>query len=952
MGLACCLWQQGCRLVLYKNDVLVQNAERAPDGKGRLPCSFRNSGQSQGPIDKLGFACRPARHLPVLNVLTRVATMFFLDVRLTQRCVMVLTGALCVSGSLCGADADTGTSVDYGRDVLPVLLAKCVRCHGADETKRKGGLRLDRADALHGTVIIPGEPAESVFIQRIRESDPSLRMPPPSARVDLTGAEKTLLTKWVSQGARYGAHWAYVRPTRPDVPETSLSSWPRNKIDHFILARLEAGGLRPADEADRETLIRRVTLDLTGLPPAPREIDRFLTDRRLRAYERLVDRALASQHYGERMAQDWLDLARYGDTNGYENDSDRQMWLYRDWVINAFNTNMPYDRFVVEQIAGDLLPDATASQTIASGFNRNTTYNEEGGADAEEFLVAYAVERASTTATVFLGITLGCAQCHEHKYDPFTQAEFYRFYAFFNSVAGERGATGHDIALPPLLSLPTNEQSEMLRRTHREIWNLEVEIAGRVAAVTFPDPGRTAIRQSTGGGASAAQDDRNSPEKTHFALPEDWEEYVRALADPDLPDGVLEVIRLPQKQRDAQQTRLVRDYFVEYAYSGRREEFAVLHQRRSELAAVLASQQGDIPTTMVMSEMTERRDAFVLVRGNFENRGEKVTADVPAIFPPLPSDKPKNRLGLGYWLVDSENPLVARVAVNRIWKQLFGVGLVATMEDFGVRGEFPSHPKLLDWLATEFVQSGWDVKALQKKIMLSAAYRQRSVHRPALAQKDPYNRLLARQSRFRMSAEGIRDIALSIGGLLNEDLGGPSVYPFQPSGYYSDKGRWKWPQSEGAALYRRGIYTFWRRTTMYPSFQIFDAPSRETCVANRAVTNTPLQALVTLNDPTFVESARAFARRILHEGGATRDSRLRYAYRVAVGRVPDEAEWRTLRQLHSAQRARFRHDREAAESLAKRVGSETTPEHEIALVATWTALANVFLNLDETITRN
>ena len=874
--------------------------------------------------------------------------------RTSQLRALLILVTFCGSGPLVVAEEDPQPAVDYGRDVLPVLLAKCFRCHGPDQAQRKGDLRLDRADAVHGTVIIPGQPEQSALIARILESDGTLRMPPPASKMDLTTAEKDLLTRWVSEGARYGVHWSYQRPLRPEIPEIELSDWARTEIDRFVLARLEATGLRPSAEADRVSLIRRLTLDLTGLPPIPRDIDRFLADRRSRAYERLVDRILASQHYGERMAQDWLDLARYGDTNGYENDSDRQMWLYRDWVINAFNTNMPYNRFVVEQIAGDLLPDATAAQAIASGFNRNTTYNEEGGADAEEFLVAYAVERASTTATVFLGITLGCAQCHEHKYDPFTQAEFYRFYAFFNSVQGERGATGHDIALPPLLSLPTTEQSTGLLNTNRELWELEVAVAERVASVRLPGPQAVASQPPvvTGNPENAPSVDKQDPKKTHFAVLQAWEKRVRAAEESELPDDVLAVVRLPAEKRDSQQRRLVRDYFVEYAYSGAQEEFTLLHQRRTELTAVIASQEADIPTTMVMAEMAKPRDAFVLVRGNFENRGERVTADVPAIFPPLPVDKPKNRMALGYWLVDPANPLVARVAVNRMWKQLFGIGLVATMEDFGVRGDFPSHPKLLDWLATEFVRSGWDVKAVQKQIVLSAAYRQRSVYRADVAEKDPYNRLLARQARVRLSAEGIRDVALSVGGLLNDDLGGPSVYPYQPAGYYSDKGRWKWPQSEGEALYRRGLYTFWRRTTMYPSFQIFDAPSRETCVANRAITNTPLQALVTLNDPTFVESARGFARRILKEGGGTRDSRLRYAYRVALGRVPDEAEWLTLRQLHDAQRNRFRSDRVGAESLANQTVSERSSQMDQALLATWTALANVFLNLDEAITRN
>ena len=856
--------------------------------------------------------------------------------------------------TLCGADSDSPIRLDYGRDVLPVLSSKCFRCHGPDQAQRKGELRLDLARAVHGTVVTPGDPQGSPLIERIRETDPELRMPPPESKIVLTSAEIETLSRWVSEGARYAVHWAYQEPVRPEIPVTDATAWSRNEIDHFVLDRLEREGYRPSAEASRETLIRRLSFDLTGLPPTPQEVERFLKDKRTRAYERLVDRVLASQHYGERMAQDWLDLARYGDTNGYENDSDRKMWLYRDWVINAFNTNMPFDQFALEQIAGDLLPNANAAQQIASGFNRNTTYNEEGGADAEEFLVAYAVERASTTGTVFLGITLGCAQCHEHKYDPFTQAEFYRFYAFFNSVKGERGATGHDIALPPLLSLPTTEQRTALTAANRELWNLELAIMQRVAAVELE--GGKENSSPVGGTPSNGEDpatDKEMPaQKTHFAVQEQWEEHVRAAEEPTLPDDVLAVVRIAGEKRDPQQRRLARDYFVEYASSGTRDLFVLVHQRRAELTAIIEEQKAAIPTTMVMAEMAERRDAFVLVRGNFQHRGDQVTADVPAIFPPLPKGRPKNRLGLGYWLADPRNPLVARVAVNRLWKQLFGAGLVNTMEDFGVRGDFPSHPKLLDWLAVEFVGSGWNVKALQKRLLMSATYRQSSVYQSAAAQRDPYNRLLSRQNRFRLSAEGVRDVALSVSGLLNDEIGGPSVYPYQPEGYYSDKGRWKWPQSEGEALYRRGLYTFWRRTTMYPSFQIFDAPSRETCVASRAVTNTPLQALVTLNDPTFVESARVFAQRILEHGGATPDSRWRYAYRVALGRLPDEAEWATLRRLHAHQENRFRRDSASAQALAARGNRDLQSPWDSPLLATWTTLANVLLNLDETITRN
>ncbi|MCH7686073.1 MAG: DUF1553 domain-containing protein, partial [Planctomycetes bacterium] len=700
-------------------------------------------------------------------------------------------------------------------------------------------------------------------------------------------------------------------------------------------------------------LIRRLSLDLTGLPPTIAEVDRFLGDKQTRAYERLVDRLLASQHYGERMAQDWLDVARYGDTNGYESDSDRKMWLYRDWVINAFNTNMPFDRFTIEQIAGDTLPNAETSQIIASGFNRNTTYNEEGGADADEFRVVYAVERASTTGTVFLGLTIGCAQCHEHKYDPISQKEFYQFYAFFNSVDGELGATGHDIPLPPLLKLPTKQQAAELDRVTKALAELETRIkaeVGKVKLVIFPATTSQTAAPAAGSNASPARAKKPGDEN-FFVTQAAWEENEKQQEKSKLPKEIRELVKLEPGKRNDEQNQKLRDYFVEHAYARTRSVFEPLHKRQAELKKTEAELNEAIPSTMVMKEAAERLAAYVLIRGDFEQKGEQVAPDVPAIFPPLPADKPRNRLALAGWLADPDNPLVARVAVNRFWKQFFGTGLVKTMEDFGVRGDFPSHPELLDWLATEFIRTGWNVKALQKQIVLSAAYRQSSRFRPETVKVDPYNRLLARQNRFRLTAEGIRDTALAVSGLLNDEIGGPSVFPYQPKGYYSDKGRWKWNPSKGNDLYRRGLYTFWRRTTTYPTFRIFDAPSRETCTVDRPRTNTPLQALVTLNDPTFVEAARVFGERIMRQAGNSVDEKLAFAFRSTLARLPDQTERQILEQIYTKQLAKYQANTQAAADIIQHGEYPVPSDLAVPQLAAWSTVANVLLNLDETITR-
>ncbi|MDA1214484.1 MAG: PSD1 and planctomycete cytochrome C domain-containing protein, partial [Planctomycetota bacterium] len=863
--------------------------------------------------------------------------------------IFVSAAIAMVFGSTVHAEEPAGGKIDFARQVIPILAGKCFACHGPDENQRQGELRLDVAERAHEKVIVPGSAAESPIIARITSTDAATMMPPPDSKLTLTPDEIATLTQWVNEGGDFRVHWAYQKLVRPEVPTTKRERWSRNDVDPFVLKTLEDNNLDPSDEADKVTLIRRLTLDLTGLPPTIAEVDAFLNDDRINAYERLVDRLLASQHYGERMAMEWLDLARYGDTNGYESDSDRAMWLYRNWVINAYNTNMPFDRFTVEQIAGDMLPHADKSQVIASGFNRNTTYNEESGSDPDEFRVVYAVERASTTGTVFLGLTLGCAQCHEHKYDPITQKEFYQFYSFFNNVDGELGATGHDIPLPPILSLPTKEQTQQLHSIRMEIDSVNEAIKAAVAQVSaasvaaeFPGPPALPVD---------ADKEPKPEEVTHFAAQPDWEAYELKLATSRVPAEILELLKVDVATRTEEQRQKLHDYFVENAYATAKPIFDTLRTRRDELTLREAGVNKAIPTTMIMRDPEEKVPAFVLIRGDFLQKGDQVSPDVPAIFPPMGAEQPRNRLGLARWLIDPDHPLTARVAVNRLWKQFFGAGLVRTMEDFGVRGELPSHPDLLDWLATEFIRNGWDVKQIQKLIVMSAAYRQASIYRPDAAAIDPYNRLLAQQNRFRLTAEEIRDSALAVGGLLDDEIGGPSVFPYQPDGFYADKGRWSWKTSTGKDLYRRGLYTFWRRTTTYPTFAIFDAPTRETCTVDRPRTNTPLQALVTLNDPTFVEAARVFGERILRSAATTPEEKLTFAFRTALSRAPDDHEKQILLDLYRKESEKFTTHHEAASELVKHGEYRVPDDLDVVQLATWTALTNVVLNLDEMITR-
>lgn len=744
------------------------------------------------------------------------------------------------------------------RDVRPILSENCFECHGPDAAKRKADLRLDTG-ALGQAVVVPGQPESSELFQRITHADPEERMPPVDSSRALTSSDIETLRAWISQGATWESHWAFNPPRQPTTPPAKNSAWPSGAIDRFILAKLERAGLKPSPAADRETLLRRVAFDLTGLPPTPAEIDAFLADTSPRAYEAVVDRLLASPRYGERMAIDWLDAARYADSHGYSLDRRRVMWPWRDWVIAAFNDNMPFDQFATEQLAGDLLPGATLAQKVATGFNRNHSIQSEGGVINEEYRVETVVDRVETTTAVFLGLTFGCARCHDHKYDPISQREFYEFYALFNNVPETAHVGNSDKqADKPFVKVPSPAQRGQMDRQRSEIAALE-----------------------------------KKPE-----------------AEPQL--------KAARKALDA------------------------LGQ--------------EVPTAMVMGEKTPPRKTFVLNRGQYDQPGEvEVRAGLPAALGQWPAGAPRNRLGLANWIVSEENPLTARVTVNRLWQMHFGTGIVKSSEDFGAQGEWPSHPALLDWLATEFVRGGWNRKAMHKLIVMSATYRQSSRVTPALLEADPANRLLARGARFRLPAEMIRDHALSAGGLLVGWLGGESVRPYQPPGLWDDvvyENVPRFVQDHGEKLYRRSLYTYWKRSVPPPNMQAFDAPSREVCVLTRAKTNTPLAALVLMNDPTFVEASRKLAGRVLRDGGATAESRLTLLHRLVCGRHPTEHELGLLSGALAELQTSFHAEPAAAKRLLE-VGETPRDESlDAAELAAYASLANAVLGTDEAITRN
>ncbi len=994
-------------------------------------------------------------------------------------------------------------SVEFNRDVRPILSDKCFQCHGADAKNKNIPLRLDREDAAKADLgsgrraIVPGKAEQSELIRRVTASA-ARRMPPISSGHTLSVKEIDTLRTWITEGGVWQAHWAFIPPKRSAAPSVTNTSWLRNPIDSFVLSRLEQQGLKPAPQASKETLLRRTSLDLTGLPPTIGELEDFLKDPSPKAYESAVDRLLASPRYGERMAVRWLDAARYADTNGYQFDGERTMWRWRDWVIASFNRNQRYDSFLTDQIAGDMLPGATLDQKIATGFNRNHRANTEDGIIPEEYAVEYVVDRLETTSTVFLGVTLGCARCHNHKYDPFTQKEFYQFFAYFNNVP-ELGRAMKYGNSPPLIPAPTDAQKVQLAKVDATIQAAQKKFdqhqprieqalsnpASRQPAYWRPNTGyETAQRKLVGNVtfengpvSSAAKLDGSAfmelsgaglfdiedrftisgwiysdtiPQgalltrmadtvrgkgygiyadkgKLHFHITNNYDDDALRLETPvaleaqrwhhvafsydgsRMAEGVtvyldgkpqekkvlLDTLYRPFKNAGAKYnepfrvgggwgkgnhfkgliddprtySRVLRTDEISamaapiapgtkqalwsYLDTQAPEEIARDWRQLNELGQQRESLERTFPTVMVMAESPNRKETRILLRGAYDKPGEKVDPGVPATLPPLPTGAPNNRLGLAQWMTSPENPLVARVAVNRFWQMYFGTGLVKTSEDFGQQGEWPSHPELLDWLATEFVRTGWDVKAMQKLIVTSAAYQQSSKATPELIQKDPDNRLISRGPRFRMPAEMVRDQALSASGLLTEKLGGPSVKPYQPAGLWKEvvMQDMDYTQSKGPDTYRRGLYTFWKRTVAPPMMATFDAANREACVVRENRTNTPLQALNLMNDVTFLEAARFVAQRMLTEGGPTSDARLAHGFRLILARAPQPAELNVLRNSLSYHLDYFASNQPASSAFAKMGDSAAPADLQPRELAAYTAVASMLFNLDEAVTK-
>jgi hypothetical protein len=825
---------------------------------------------------------------------------------------VVLTGVIQVNGADSQSPPRDGAprKIQYARDILPILSSNCFVCHGQDEKNRKAGLRLDMAEVSTkplksgSRAIVPGNLMDSELIARISSKDTD-RMPPPKSQKNLKDAEKELLKRWIAEGAEYQPHWAFVAPVRPALPKVKNEAWRCHDIDRFILARLETEGLTPSPGADRYTLARRVAIDLTGLPPSLAMADRFVADNSPDAYEKYVDQVLALPAYGERWAQVWLDLARYADSNGYAEDQPRTIWKFRDWVIAAINANMPFDHFTIEQIAGDMLPGASTDQIIATAFHRNTLTNTEGGTNDEEFRNIAVVDRVNTTFQVWMGITMGCAQCHSHKFDPITQEEYFQAFAVFNQSEDSDKADNN----PNLMYLAPEE-------AHKKAM-LEAELAELQKQVAEIYP----------------------------TIDKDQEMWEKEVDRGTLPSNIRDILTQKRAQRKPRQKEELRTFFQSTLL-----EIKDLHPRIVKAKAELAKIQ-PIPTP-IMRELPDgkKRVTKIHVRGDWLNQGKEVRPGTPAMFPPLPQGMAANRLALAKWLVDKRNPLTARVTVNRYWEQIFGVGLVQTPEDFGLRSPLPVHPELLDWLAVEFQDSlAWDVKKLLKLIVTSAAYRQSAKVSPALAERDPDNRLFARGPRFRNSAETIRDQALFVSGLLSTKMYGPSVRPPQPkSGLSAAFGPGTdWTNSTGEDKYRRGLYTHWRRTTPYPSMVTFDAPSRTVCAVSRPRTNTPLQALVTLNDPVYVEAAQALARRLVKEGGRTVQSKAQFGFRACLTRPPSDAETKRLVDLFQTVRSELAGKPKEVQSLAAEPLGLIPAGMDPTDLAAWTVVSNVLLNLDE-----
>ena len=1047
-----------------------------------------------------------------------------------------LAATLLISLLGLGRPALAADKLQYNRDIRPILAENCFACHGPDSAARKAGLRIDqRAAAIEGGALEPGEPDQSSLLERVLSSDPEKVMPPPSTKKSLTAAQKEILRRWIAEGAEYEKHWSFLTPVRPALPAVKNTGWMRDPLDRFVLAGLESQGLEPAPEADRRTLARRVALDLTGLPPDPALVDEFVNDSSENAWEKLVDTLFESSRWGEHRGRYWLDAARYADSHGIHFDNYREIWAYRQWVVRAFNRNLPFDQFTIEQLAGDLLPNRTLDQQIASGFNRCNITTSEGGTIPEEYLVLYTRDRTETTSAVWMGLTAGCSVCHDHKFDPLSQREFYSMAAFFNNTT-QPAMDGNIKDTPPIVSVPLEEDRERFDELARVIPETRQQLADRrtaakpafdtwARAVTaeelakqIPTQGQTLAAPLTEGmGTQIVYTLRGEARMTNAPQPLDWDEgAIAAKGLKTKPDNAVVLGDVADFERDQpfsiaawvkstgggangslvarmddrsdyrgwdlwleggrlgmhlvskwpsdafkvvtnapleanrwQHVTLTYDGSskgggIRIYFNGKLQPVAVpvdvlkstirtgvackigqrestdkvngvgiqdlrLYDRaltpeeslqlatgtrgawlaskpeaerndaeRNELfdwwlagqdqptrdltarLATLEAERGQIASrgtiAHVMQEKPDMPQAFVLFRGEYDQRRDPVQAGTPAVLPPMPEGLPRNRLGFAQWLLTPEHPLTARVTVNRFWQEVFGTGLVRTAGDFGIAGELPSNQELLDWLAVEFREDGWDVKRFFKRIVMSATYRQSARVTPEKLEKDPQNRLLSRGPRFRMDAEMVRDYALAASGLLVEKIGGPSVKPYQPEGVWEavamiGSNTRDYRAEAGANLYRRSMYTFWKRSAPPASMEIFNAPSRELCTVRRERTNTPLQALVTLNDPQFVEAARVLAARTLKEGGETMESRIQFLAGRIVARPFSPAELEIARESLAGLLEYYQQHPEDAAKVLKTGAAATDPALPTEELAGWTLLANELFNLDEVLTK-
>ena len=795
--------------------------------------------------------------------------------------------------------------LDFNRDIRPILSDKCFQCHGPDEKTLEGDVRLDeRASAVSAKAIVPGSPELSEALARVLSDDPDEVMPPPKTKKIVSPAEADILRRWIAEGAEYEGHWAFEPIATTEPPDG------KHPVDHFIRAELGRKGIQPSPEADPATLIRRLSLDLTGLLPDPDRVDSFLTEHQKNpdhAVAKLADELLASPHYGERWGRHWLDQARYADSNGYSIDGDRTQWPYRDWVIRAINEDLPFDRFTIEQLAGDLLPNATKAQLVASGFHRNTLINQEGGTDPEQFRNEEVVDRINTTGAVWLGLTLGCAQCHTHKYDPITHREYFELFAFFNH--------GTDI----------NSTGATLEVAEGELFLTDPEPA-KVKAI---EEAKTSLAKITAATAKRQVAWENS-------------ELGKAASDAKETPLLLALRAKPDKRTNEQKKLLT----AEFAKVDREKLAAEKNLAEARRALGL----GDAVNTMVMRDLPQPRETFIHLRGSFLDHDRKtgpLSPGVPAALPPLPDKTtPRNRLDLADWLVRPDHPLVPRVTVNRVWMRYFGKGLVTTENDFGTQGTYPTHPELLDWLAHDFVANGWSMKRLHKLVVTSATYRQSSHSRPDLAELDPLNQLLARQNRLRFEAEIVRDAALSASGLLHPKVGGPGVKPPQPEGVYAfTQNKKGWTAATGPDRYRRGLYIQFYRSAPYPLLTTFDSPDFQSVCTARVRSNTPLQSLALANDEALFELAQGLGARLLKDVPADDEKRLERAFFLCYARPPSDAERNAVASFRESQLASFVKDPVAAEEVAQK-GSKDPAE-----AASWTAVARALMNTDEFITR-